>query len=220
MLRSLISLALLSSALGWLSCPVLTCQDLPVNICASLVNNNTIAINSNACDETRQCNYDRVMTWFSIEPSQRFPTYGCDAAQAISLGTSWTCPNRAASKNLVTGSYPRSCLTDSDCTLQDGTTNDCVCAPRTSGTSGFCRPHASSSYFQAYWDLCTQYSNTIEGQYEGFYWFLKLQYAVYYDTADLPECKETLWEFAQYTVANNELAGAKELLLVASLFLV
>jgi hypothetical protein len=104
--------------------------------------------------------------------------------------------------------------------LQDGTTNDCVCAPRTSGTSGFCRAHASSSYFQAYWDLCTQYSNTIEGEYEGFYWFLKLQYAVYYDTADLPACKETLWEFAQYTVANNELAGAKELLLVASLFLV
>ena len=219
MLRCLFSLALLGTALGWLSCPTITCQSLGTNTCASLLSDNSIALNSNPCDETRQCSYDLVLTWFSLDPTVRLPTYGCVDAQGISLTTTWTCPNRAASKDLVDGSYPKACLTDSDCALQDGTTNECVCTPRTGSTSGFCKPNLSSTYYSSYWDLCTSSGNIIEGQYEGFYWYLKQQYAVYYDTVDLPDCKETLWEFAQFTVASNELSGARALLLAAGLFL-
>lgn len=219
MLRWLFSLTVLSLALGWLSCPTITCQSLGINTCASLLSDNSIALNSNPCDETRQCNYDLVLTWFSLDPSRRLPTYGCEVAQGISLTDTWTCPNRAASKDLASGSYPKICLTDSDCMLQDGTENECVCTPRTSSTSGYCRPDTSSTYFNAYWDLCTQSNNVLEGQYEGFYWFLKLQYAVYFEATDLPDCKETLWEFAQFTVATNELSGARALLLAAGLLL-
>lgn len=104
--------------------------------------------------------------------------------------------------------------------LQDGTQNDCVCAPRTSSSSGYCQPHVSSSYYQEYWNLCEANENVIEGKYEGFYWYLKTQYATYYEVTDLPDCKETIWEFAQLTIATDQLNTASELLLVAGLFLV
>jgi hypothetical protein len=94
-----------------------------------------------------------------------------------------------------------------------------VCAPRTSSSSGYCQPHVSSSYYQEYWSLCEANENVIEGKYEGFYWYLKTQYATYYEGTDLPDCKETIWEFAQLTIATDELNTASGLLLVAGLFL-
>ena len=219
MISGLVLLACLQAASAWLSCPKFTCQSLNTNTCASFVDNSTIALSSNPCDETHQCTFAQVIAWFTLDPSRRLQTYTCEPMQQLSLTETWTCPNRDADKDLVTGSYPRTCLSNSDCTLLDGTTNECICTPRTSSTSGYCKPDASSSYYLDYWNLCSQLDNVIEGQYEGLYWFLKLQYGVYYDVADPPECKSTLWEFATFSLAESEISSAAAVALGASFFL-
>jgi len=214
--HSFLPLTLLVVAQALYSCPILTCQWQAPNICASLVSSNSIALNSKPCDGLHQCNFDQILNWYSLSPTESLQ---CQPAQVISLIDAWTCGNRQTGKDLVSGNYPRTCLGDSDCTLQDGTTNGCVCAPRTTSSSGYCQPNASSAYYQSYWDLCTSNGNVIDGQYEGFYWYLRLQFAVYYDAADLPNCKETLWEFSQFTTATSVLNAASGLL-IPTLFLV
>lgn len=139
----------------------------------------------------------------------------------VSLGEYWPCANRQANKDLEVGTYPRNCLADQDCLYQDGTTGQCVCAPRSSSTSGYCKPDISSTYFEDYWTLCTQLGSMITDKYEGYYWYLRTQYAVYYDVSDLPACTSVLWEFVQMNDVLVEMAaGVKLALAVGGLFLV
>lgn len=181
------------------------------NACATLGTEGQVVLNSSPCKEDFECTTQSIMAWYNTDPITRTNVLPCTAAKELVIGANWACTNREASKNLIEGTYPKTCLSSADCQLVDGTFNECVCTPRTTGTSGYCRPNISSSYFQNYWDLCTLGNNFIKDKYEGFYWFLKTNYAVYYDTEDLPTCIANLWEFAMYRDMEQEIqdnAGA------------
>ena len=160
------------------------------------------------CSDGYSCSYDDVLVWYTGNVTTRPNTLHCKTQTVVNIGDNWACANRQASKNLVSGTYPKECLSNTDCALLDGTTNDCVCTPRGSHSSGFCRPDLSSSYFENYWDLCTLGGSKIKDAYTGYFWFLKSQYSVYFDVTDLPACAQNLWEFTQLKVAETGMAGS------------
>lgn len=202
----------LALAQAWLSCMTINCGNLGENICAQMGTDDTISLRSTACNEDFSCSYSDLIAWYTQDALTRNNILMCTAMPTITLGEGWPCANRQARKNLVSGTYPKACLTDQDCELQDGTYNSCVCAPRSTSASGYCKPHISSTHFEDYWTLCTQTGNTITDANQGYYWYLRTQFAVYYDAADLPACSNVLWEFVQMSNVEADIAGAAVLL--------
>ena len=204
----LVLVFLLTQAQAWLSCMTVSCGNLGENICAQVGDGDSISLRSTSCNEDFACKYSDVMTWYTGNVTLRNNILMCTEAPTITLGDSWKCANRQASKNLVSGTYPKTCLSEDDCGLLDGSKNLCVCSPRSTGASGYCKPDISSSFFEDYWTLCTQMSGTITDKYQGYYWYLRSQFAVYYDVADLPACSNVLWEFEQMEQVKLDIAGA------------
>ena len=200
-------------AQAWLSCLTINCGNLGENICAQVGTENAISLRSTACNEDFSCSYNDIIKWYTQDATTRNNILMCTAMPIIAVGEAWPCANRQARKNLVSGSYPKACLTDQDCELQDGTFNSCVCAPRSTSASGYCKPDISSTHFEDYWTLCTQTANKITDANLGYYWYLRTQFAVYYDVADLPACSTVLWEFVQFSNVQADIAGAAVLLL-------
>ena len=192
------------------------CSSLKQNSCAALGDGNMVSLANTTCDDGFACKFHDVLDWYTMNNSSILP---CKVADKVNIGSNWPCENREASKNLQEGEYPKECLSDGDCELMDGSKNSCVCTPRTSSTAGYCKPNVSSKYFQEYWDLCTLGSNSIYNEYVGYFWYLKIQYAVYYDVVDPPLCKGNLWEFSEFAKVQQQFAGAVGVLALAGLVL-
>lgn len=117
-------------------------------------------------------------------------------ATGITTAPTFNCTSPVGQKDLQDGSYPKECTSTSDCLLEDGTSNECVC-----GADGkqYCQPDINSEVFNDFWQLCSdnKMNTTLYDD-----WKIYAQYYVYIESA--PSCMDKIFpELKTGTSAQN-----------------
>lgn len=121
---------------------------------------NLFYIRNSHCGDGKICNLADVIDSFASGQ----PSYACQLETDIpaidsdfqvdedyNFKDSSAC-ERLQNKDLQSGSYPKQCITEDDCILQDTTTTSCKCGFNIS----VCVPHYSSSFFDEWYTACEE----------------------------------------------------------------
>ena len=196
------------------SCPIIQCGTTPMGVCAS---NNIMSPPSNAYDSIninyQGCTFTTFCEMMSLYPWYQNGGSFLHCQEFSSVDTSnypdQPCGPRPNNTMLSNDVHPRRCITDADCTLQNGSTSPCLC-----GMDGsyYCQPDWGSEVFNLYWDYCTaSKNNTISYAYWSYFSALQ-QYYTYYIAA--PNCATNI--FNELQVFNSPPYGTAINLLLAA----
>lgn len=191
-----LSLPLLSSAI---LCPVLSCGSLGTVACTKKVSPTQLMLNDQNCAEGTSCSVLSVYAWWWDETTSSGSTHNCAATNNTIVPAE--CGVMPLQKNLMTGTHPKDCVDDADCTLEDGSTTPCTCSLRTGKTQGLCQPHPGASIFASFWQDCeTKTAGDLD------YWGLYMQFYVYLQGD--ASCSRSLQELKSFQLLQEQLVEA------------
>lgn len=150
-------LAAVASASHQVYCPNLVCSSMPEKLCAFAAGNLVYA-NDNGCGEGI-CSLDSMLAWFSNTTETSYfldcmpVTFKEDLIDSASTG----CYPVIDGQELIDSIWPKECIADTDCELQNGEFAPCQC-----GLDGkmYCTPPITSAVFKEFWDSCDPQTNT------------------------------------------------------------
>lgn len=172
----LVLLAFLTRAM---SCPIYDCENIDTGYCAILADDQTVKFATVACPDSSGCSLLEILNfaWVGVA--------GCSIDLTTEVGTNFTsgCIDRPTGNDLVLGSHPKECISNTDCLIQNGNYSSCVCS--FDGLS-FCQPEFGSKAFDFYWDECNEHNATVSrGEYLTL---INLMYSYYVYTIKTPPC--------------------------------
>jgi len=190
-----LSLPLLTSAL----CPVLSCGSLGTVACTKKVSPTQLMLNDQSCAKGTSCSVLSVYKWWWEETTSSGSTHNCVAANQTIVPAE--CGIRPTQKDLMSGTHPKNCAVDADCTLEDGSLAPCVCSLRRSSTQGFCQPDPGASPFIVFWQSCeTMTSADLD------YWGLNMHFYVFLQGD--ASCANSLEELQSFQLLKEQLVNA------------
>jgi hypothetical protein len=179
----MILLGLLTLTVAW-KCKPFSCEVLPEGLCAVFRKEGDVLVNSEVCDVGMTCYLSKFRTLaergdFDLEVyCQLLPDSLVDYDD-----TAFICPQRNSTQRLKSGTHPKVCTSDQDCSLEDGSSSECDC-----GLNGrsYCRPSQSTEVFDFFWKECERNSGRLsQREYLTYARLLQKHYA---STIDPPAC--------------------------------
>lgn len=136
---------LLFSSAASIICPAFDCDTLDSNVCASEISDDNFKINANGCETGYSCKGTIVLLWSEKEIYETNTTLFCEPGSSFSTLNSFypktyqeSClahdPNKMFKNG---GGFVKSCSSDLDCELVDGTYSECMCTFKSDNT-GIC----------------------------------------------------------------------------------
>lgn len=174
------------------ACIDYSCETLQSNQCAFKLSSEQVILNDDQCEDGFSCSLEDLVPWAE---SSEGGYLGCRSEEDLSLykESNFQCGVKLPNKNLYIDSFPKLCLSEDDCLLEDGTYAECGC-----GMDGrsYCKASIHSDVFDDYWDECD--NGVMEDEDEVVWWTIYTEY--YLLTLGQPDCAEdVVWEFSYMT---------------------
>ncbi|CAG9313110.1 unnamed protein product [Blepharisma stoltei] len=159
-LPHLVILGLLLVASNCQDCYTFTCDTLDDLVCAIVYGSqNTVTLNDKGCSYLT-CNHtyveDAVVKSQATGDTINLPCFVGEETEnnKIQLDYYVKCETRTANRDLVNGTFPKTCNTTDDCKLKDGDYADCLC-----GMDGnkYCYADKSSELYEDFWTVCSNH---------------------------------------------------------------
>lgn len=167
------------SLVASITCQTYTCGSFGTDICATKSSDGAIKVNENWCETGSYCLGSTLLHWSSTYLYPTNTTIFCTPGSFFNLINSSfsetftdTCLVLSSNKKFKSGNMIKSCSSDADCELVDGTYATCFCTFN-SNSNGICFSYTNNEdWFGADYVRDCGPNNTITDRNTAVYWYL------------------------------------------------